>query len=386
MPGAPDYLKPPPATQNIDVDTLRQELRALLDDYENEKQSEQIKEKNSQSESRKERLKRRAHEIGEEIRQRLFAELQVFIAQNFGPQFKIESTRVSLEAVNGKGQITEIPVNIQVRPLRLLSDPMNVSLSQSVLGTNEVAFNLYEDLPLSVTYTDEEAFWRNYTEDNASSIKTEAKMLVALKGGGWREMDGPKPVANVIAVRGLDFDDGLKENGNRTYDDTMFVIVENPQSESEVFEYRITTESSSVKRGVGRLDSKQVTYVRGLHRGKDPGYRLKNDLADGTRTGLEGSFQITGANIHSAYTKLTIDSETLLSPGVSLGCQVVATGKRPFENAMVSVLDKKDIKEFFYTIVEGGELEVLDTALRQNGKQSVLIHGIPRHETPSTEQ
>lgn len=382
MSGAPSQ-QPPPLLQNVDVEKLREELRSLMQEYGSDGDERDNKSRaRGDDDSRKERLKQRAREIGEEIRERLFVELRAFITERFGAQLALETTEIALEARNRKGDVLEVPVTIQARPLRFLAEPENADRAQSVLGTNAIAFNLYDDLVLTVTSAEQDTFWRKYVGDSATSIMTEAKTLVALKGGDWREPDDAKTAANVVAVRGLDFDYGLKENGNLTYDDTMYVLVHDPVNGPEVFEYRMTTESSSTKRGVGRLDSKQVMYIRGLHLGKDPGYRLKNDAAEGTRTGLEGSFSITGANIHSAYAKRVIDSATPLNPNVSLGCQVVASGKRPFENALVYVLDKKGIKEFPYTIVDGRELDVLDNVLKQNRKQSVLIHGVPR--TPPT--
>ena len=115
-----------------------------------------------------------------------------------------------------------------------------------------------------------------------------------------------------------------------------------------------------------------------MHRGKDPGYRLKGDAADGTRTGLEGTQRILGANIHSAYAKRAIDSDTPLNPDVSLGCQVVATSKKDFEKFLVAFLDERHINEFPYAIIEGDELATLDRALAERGKHSLLVEGIPR--------
>jgi hypothetical protein len=217
-----------------------------------------------------------------------------------------------------------------------------------------------------------------YTGQSAVAIATEARLLVALKGGIWRESSAGEAVANAVAVRGLDLELGLKGNSNRTYDDTLFVVVEAPGAAVEAYEYRLTTESSSTRRGVGRLDSKQVKYLRGLHKGKDPAYRLLGDKATGTRVGREGTYEILGANIHSAYTSQEISSETPLATNVSLGCQVVAASKRAFEKSLVSLLDSKRIKEFPYMIVDDEELALVDRSLRANGKASVLVAAVPR--------
>jgi hypothetical protein len=206
----------------------------------------------------------------------------------------------------------------------------------------------------------------------------EARLLVTLKGGEWSAPQAEQRGANAVAVRGLDMDRGLIANSNKTYDDTMYVILEGGETGTEVYEYRLTTESSDERRGVGRLDAKQVQYVRGLHKGKDPGYRLKTNAAEGSRQGLEGTFQIVGANIHSAYARQPIDSATPLKPNVSLGCQVVASGKRAFEQTLVFVLDKKGIQTFPYTIVNGEELAALDAALQQSRRRSVLVHLVSR--------
>ena len=91
----------------------------------------------------------------------------------------------------------------------------------------------------------------------------------------------------------------LKENWNKTYDDTMYLVLRRLRP-AEVYEYRMTTESSSESKG-GPPESKQVTYVRGKHRGTDPGYRLQG----GRPARGSGSRRTTNhrANIHSAYSK-----------------------------------------------------------------------------------
>ena len=206
----------------------------------------------------------------------------------------------------------------------------------------------------------------------------EARLIVMLKGGEWAAPESKKPVANAIAVRGLDFEKGLKENWNKTYDDTMYLVLETATGPAEVYEYRMTTESSSESKGVGRLESKQVTYVRGKHRGTDPGYRLQGNAAPGTRVGIKGAQQITGANIHSAYSKRPINSETPLQPNVSLGCQVVAASKQDFEKSLVQTLDQRGVKQFLYTIVDDAELAELNKILESQGVKSVLASAVSR--------
>ena len=276
-----------------------------------------------------------------------------------------------------KGRVIEIPMNVETRPLRYLADPVNAPKTQTILGPDSLALALYENLPSPIAPEESKVFRRIYTGDAASAIGMEAKLLVTLKGGEWVEPEKEERVANAVAVRGLDLDRGLLDNGNKTYDDTMYIILEKGD-DLEVYEYRMTTESSSEKEGVGRLDSKQVKYVRGLHRGKDPAYRLKGNEAEGTRLGSKGKHKIVGANMHSAYTKRTITTETPLSPNVSLGCQVVAASKSAFEESLVFFLDKKGVKEFPYTIIDGEELALLNRALVQNNRWSVLMHGVPR--------
>ncbi len=365
--------------QGVDVEALRRELRLLLaQELLTKSDNEEKPAKGKSAESRDDRLKRRIREITDEIQRRLLIGLQRYVDQKLGPQRPIELDTVPLEAVDKKGKVTEVPISVRMRPLRLLTEPEIAESTSEVLSAENFTLALYENFPPIVIPEDDEGFWRVYQDENARAIKTEVQLLVALKGGDWMETDGTRTVANAVAVRGLDLKLGLKPNGNQTYDDTLYVVIDGPDSITEVLEYRMTTESSSVRRGVGRLDSKQVTYVRGLHRGKDPGYKLKEESAPGTRVGLEGTFTIAGANIHSAYAKREIDSTTPLSPNVSLGCQVVAAGKKPFEQALVSVLDKKGVKEFLYTIVDGTELSILDTALAEKSKRSILVHGIPR--------
>jgi hypothetical protein len=178
----------------------------------------------------------------------------------------------------------------------------------------------------------------------------------------------------------LDLKRGLVANSNERYDDTLYVVLEAFEAAPEVYEYRMTTESSSDEKGVGRLKSLQVTYVRGLHRRKDPAYRLKGNVAEGTREGLEGTYDIVGANIHSAYSKRPIDGDTPLKPNVSLGCQVVAASKSAFEKSLVFPLDKKGVKQFPYTIVDGAELALFNQTLLEHQQHSVLVHRLPRPE------
>ncbi len=323
-------------------------------------------------------LRRTGRAMMGDIRKLIRAELVNVVEREFGPQRALQVDRILLQAMDKKGRVIEIPMDVETRPLRYLADPANAPKTQTVLAPDSFALALYEDLPRPIAPKESKVFRRIYTGDAADAIGMEAKLLVTLKGGEWAEPEGEERAANAVAVRGLDLDRGLLDNGNKTYDDTMYIIVEQSGGESEVYEYRMTTESSSEKEGVGRLDSKQVKYVRGLHRGKDPAYRLKGNQAEGTRLGRKGKHKIVGANMHSAYTKRTITSETPLSPNVSLGCQVVAASKSAFEESLVSFLDKKGVNEFLYTIIDGEELAVLDRALLQNKRWSVLMHGVAR--------
>ncbi len=320
----------------------------------------------------------RAQELASVLRKRILERFQENIERDLGAVSPLLTEPVMLEALDARGKVVEVPLRVWARPLRTLTVPEHRARAFNLLDEDELALTLYDALPESVSPVAEEGFRRIYWGDAAQALAAEARLVVSLKGGEWRKPAGSSPVANAIAVRGLDLDKGLHPNGNQTYDDTMYVIVDAGGQNTEVYEYRMTTESSSKERGVGRLDSMQVIYVRGLHRGKDPGYRLKGDSAEGTREGIEGTQRIMGANIHSAYAKREIKSDTPLSPNVSLGCQVIAASKQAFEKDMVDVLDGKGVTEFPYTIVDGEELEVLNDALRARDKHSLIVLGIPR--------
>jgi len=313
-----------------------------------------------------------------ELRQRLRDDMNVAVQEMFGLPEPLREERVRLEAVDAEGNVIEAPVVVQTRKLRSLTAPDVSRKTFRLLSEDGLALELYEGIPEPIEPEQSMRFLRAYTGDDAEAIAMEARLIVTLKGGEWAEPEGDKPAGNAIAVRGLDLSKGLVNNSNKTYDDTMYVVVERSIGPTEVFEYRATTESSSEKRGVGRLKAKQVIYYRGLHRGKDPAYRLVGNVAEGTRSGLEGEYEITGANIHSAYTSRAIDSSTPLSPNVSLGCQVVAASKGDFEQSMVFMLDKKGVKRFPYTIVDDGEVAELDRILQRQGKESVLVRALPR--------
>lgn len=376
-------MAPPPrdsAQATSPLDPLRDELREILEEQLRQRQSPGSAGK---SEQRFRDLEQRAKGLAHLIRQRIEARIQAAIEQEFGPMAAQLTEPVVLEALDERGRPIELPINVLARPLRPLNVPSYTARAHSVLETEGLALALYDILPASVDPDDAKGFQRIYTGDSAQALATEVKLIVSLKGGEWREPQGTQFAANAIAVRGLDLDKGLQPNSNKTYDDTMYIVVESESAGPEVYEYRMTTESSSTSRGVGRLSSMQVVYVRGLHRGKDPGYRLKGDAADGTRQGMEGTQRILGANVHSAYAKRAIDSSTPLSPNVSLGCQVVAASKRDFEKMLVSLLDSKGIKEFPYTIIDGEELAVLDRALEDRGKHALLVEGIARTATPT---
>jgi len=360
----------------LDVDQLRAELRRVVAER-LERRRKGLPPRTGDSTTLAD-LKRRGRELFGEVRAQIQADFRRTVEREFGPMQALREEQVMLEAVDEHGVKTEVPVLVETRPLRSLTVPQNRAKAYRMLGTDDLAWTLYEGIPRPVSPAESKGFRRIYTGEAASAVAMEAKLLVTLKGGEWVEPNGRGRVANAVAVRGLDLDRGLQTNGNKTYDDTMYVVAEDRDGGTEVYEYRMTTESSSEERGVGRLDSRQVTYVRGLHRGKDPAYRLKGNVAEGTRRGLEGKHSITGANVHSAYTRRTITSETPLSPRVSLGCQVVAASKSAFEQSLVFFLDKKGIKQFPYTIVDGKELAVLDKALRDSQKASVLAHGVPR--------
>lgn len=326
----------------------------------------------------REALRKRVREIVTTLRARIHERFQVRVAEMLGlPQPLIDET-VMLEAVDGKGRVSEVPVVVKTRKLRSLTEPIVARKALALFDEESLAPDLYQAIPNPLAAEKPDGFRRVYGGESASAIGMEAKLIITLKGGEWAEPEGEARSANAIAVRGLDLDQGLLPNSNKTYDDSVYVIIESALEPTEVFEYRMTTESSNERRGVGRLKSKQVFYSRGLHKGTDPAYRLVGNAAPGTRTGLEGEFQITGANIHSAYTSRVITSETPLSPNVSLGCQVVAASKSRFEESFVSLLDERGVTRFPYTIVEGTELEALDRLLRGQDKESILIRGIPR--------
>jgi hypothetical protein len=326
----------------------------------------------------KEAFVRLARQLFGELRKGIQAELEARIQRELGPPSPLQTETVYLEALDAQGKPVEAPVEVQTRELRSLSLPANVAKIRALMGLEDLTLAMYDGLPPRLNAQESKGFLRVYEGADAQAIAMEAKVIIDLKGGEWRTTGGRQTAANAIAIRGLDLDEGLKQNANQTYDDTMYLVVESSSGNLTVFECRMTTESSSKDRGVGRLSSKQVTYVRGLHRGKDPAYRLKTGGAEGTRKGLEGEYRITGANIHSAYSKQTITSRTLLSPNVSLGCQVVAAGKDTFEKHLVLPLDHVNVKEFPYTIVSGEEMTLFKTFLEENGRRSVLVHAIPR--------
>lgn len=328
--------------------------------------------------SLQEKLNERARILAKALSNRMGIDFQERVYQMFGAPAPLQDETVMLEAVDEKGNVTEVPVVVQTRELRSLTDRDVAQKALRLVGEEKLATEFYREVPEPVKAEAENTFQRVYGEVDATAIAMEMRLIVALKGGEWAEPEGNKPAANAIAVRGLDFKKGLQENSNRTYDDTMYLVVEKASASPEAFEYRMTTESSSEDKGVGRLNSKQVVYVRGKHRGTDPAYRLLGNAAPGTRVGLKGEYQITGANIHSAYSRRPIDSETPLKANVSLGCQVVAASKTDFEKAMVKELDQRGVKQFPYTIVDDAELREFNRILKSEGAESVLVYTVAR--------
>ena len=327
----------------------------------------------------------RALALISDIHRRIQEQFRRSVEDAFGMPGVLEEETVQLEAVDKEGNVREVPYTVKTRPLRTLTDPSVAAPTRNFLREDKTLGALYEDIPDPIAPAETEAFVRLYTGEAAEAIAMETRLIVTLKGGEWVEPAGAKRVANVVAVRGLDLDQGLHNNDNKTYDDTMYVVIEAPEQAAEVYEYRMTTESSSTRKGVGRLAAKQVYYVRGLHRGKDPAFRLEGNRAEGTRVGREGTYDIVGANIHSAYTRRPIDSATPLAPNISLGCQVIAASKTDFERDFIARLDKQGIKTFPYTIVSDKELALLDDELHAQGKESILARALPRRpaETPS---
>lgn len=378
----------PPRASSMTVEELRQEIRALLDEHLRTygpptAPGQPPSHGNGNARGAVSRdpgaeLLRQGQALVELLRDRVQADLMARLERDFGIRPALQTERVPLEAIDSRGNVVMVEVPVETRELRQLTLPSNVSRMHALVSDEDLTLALYTDVPSTIAPEEKDAFVRHYTGEEARAIAMEARLIVTLKGGAWVEAGASERVANAIAIRGLDWADGLKSNTNTRYDDTMFVILEDARGAVEAHEYRMTTESSSAEKGVGRLDSKQVTYVRGLHRGKDPGYRLKGDSADGTRVAMEGEYKIAGANIHSAYAKQTITSETPLKENVSLGCQVVAAGKSPFEKSLVFMLDAKGVKQFPYTIVGNDEMVFLDTSLREKGKRSLLVHAIAR--------
>ncbi len=317
-------------------------------------------------------------ELSSEISERFEAELQSAIAKEFGPMQPAANEEIELEALDADGNVVEVPVLVETRPLRHIGDADNAARLPVVFGPGRPLVVGYDGLPVRIVPEETEYYRRIYNGEAADAIAMEAKSLVLLKGGEWSDPADDQRVANGIAVRGLDMNLGLRDNGNKTYDDTIYIVLEGGGRETKVIEYRATTESSSTRRGVGRLAAKQVTYQRGLHRRRDLAYRLKGDRAEGTRRGRKGTYEILGANMHSAYSSKQFDSATPLSPNVSLGCQVVATSKRSFEANMVKFLDNEGVRSFPYTIIEDDEMRIFERLLRESGAQSVLVHTIER--------
>lgn len=374
MAWAQETESPPPQNQFLQEDPLVQELQTELRQI----IQDQFLNPDKDAKLTPEELKERAREVLRSLRDRLFVQLQEVVQNELGAMQAIETETVVLDALDKRGRLVQIPQAIPARPLRMLTAPETAAKTGTILAIGSPALALYDEIPSDMEPETTKGFLRQYTGDAAAAIETEAKLLVTLKGGEWVEPTTEAPVANVIAVRGLDLDRGLGENGNQRYDDTMYVIVRSPTGDVEVYEYRMTTESSSSKKGVGRLSSKQVWYLRGKHKKRDPAYQLKGGSAEGTRVGQEGSYRILGANIHSAYSRRPITSETPLPENVSLGCQVVAAGKSDFEKELVKMLDKLGITAFPYTIIEDAEIGVLEAALAKNQKQSVLADALPR--------
>lgn len=326
-------------------------------------------------------LRDRIATLRQELRARIHQALSENIAQQMGMPPKPRDETVKLEAIDEAGNPTEVQFTTTVRPLRSLTEAAVARSTSSLLETDGIALRLYNDIPDPLKPTDALLFRRHYVREAAEAIAMEARLIIELKGGLWNTEFVDGVAANALAIRGLDLDRGLSENSNRTYDDTLYMILEYQDNPTEVYEYRMTTESSSTEKGVGRLQSRQVIYIRGLHRGKDPAFRLEGNAAKGTRLGSEGVYDITGANIHSAYTSRIINSDTPLSPNVSLGCQVIAASKTDFEENMITLLDSKRVARFPYTIVGNDEIQYLDQLLREKGKTSVLVRALPRKAT-----
>ncbi|MCC6698905.1 MAG: hypothetical protein IT365_24995 [Candidatus Hydrogenedentes bacterium] len=368
---------PPPPIANMSIDELRQEVLEYLEG----RMAAPGEEKSADTAQKKDAWRQRAHELVALFRKRIHEDLMARIEQDFGVNAPLQSETVSLEALDERGRVVEVPVSVETRELRSLTLPANRAKMHALMGEEDLTLALYSGAPATIAPQESKGFMRAYTGEEAEALAMEAKLVITLKGGEWVESGGAGTVANAIAIRGLDMDQGLHDNTNKRYDDTMFVIVEDSGGTYSAYEYRMTTESSSERRGVGRLDSKQVIYVRGLHRGVDPAYKLKGGAAEGTRVQMEGDFKIVGANVHSAYSKRPITSDTPLKENVSLGCQVVAASKPDFEKSMVYTLDKLGVKEFPYTIVDEEELAFLDQSLQEKGKRSLLVHAVSRGAT-----
>lgn len=365
---------PPPPIANMSIDELRQEVLEYLEG----RMAAPGEERSADTAQEKDAWRQRAHELVALFRKRIHEDLMARIEQDFGVNAPLQSETVSLEALDEHGRTVEVPVSVETRELRSLTLPANRAKMHALMGEEDLTLALYSGAPATIAPQESKGFMRAYTGEEAEALAMEAKLVITLKGGEWVESGGAGTVANAIAIRGLDMDQGLHDNTNKRYDDTMFVIVEDSGGTYSAYEYRMTTESSSERRGVGRLDSKQVIYVRGLHRGVDPAYKLKGGAAEGTRVQMEGDFKIVGANVHSAYSKRPITSDTPLKENVSLGCQVVAASKPDFEKSMVYTLDKLGVKEFPYTIVDEEELAFLDQSLQEKGKRSLLVHAVSR--------
>ncbi len=115
--------------------------------------------------------------------ERVQSELQSAIVKEFGPPQSARNEEVALEALDSRGNVIEVPVTVETRPLRRISDRDNAARLPMVLGLGRPVVAGYEGLLGRVTSTDSGFYRRIYTGDAADAIALESRTLVLLKGG-----------------------------------------------------------------------------------------------------------------------------------------------------------------------------------------------------------
>ena len=110
------------------------------------------------------RLNKRAQILAKAVSREMGVDFETRVYQMFGAPEPIKDETVLLEAVDDKGNVSEVPVVVQTRQLRSLTDQAVAVKAMRLAGEEQLATEFYKEVPEPVQAETASAFRRVYEE------------------------------------------------------------------------------------------------------------------------------------------------------------------------------------------------------------------------------